>query len=581
MYRIAKKTIKTLLILLVLLLNIFTLSSTPVDSQIIPLYSSFYTDFDTLMVSIGKNANATRPYTVAEANLYLNDINIEKLNGAEKRLYEKLLSEVKSKESNEVMNFDYSLSLNPEIYFHTNTSFSDRVYFLNDNIETWPEYGYENEDKYLVWDRDKPHFMDLDLNLSFANTVTLLFQFPITNTVHTGIPSGSDHFMSNIPFLASLESFSTSNFQDFSMNFPYRANITVAGNWYTLTIGRDRFQYGLGETGNFIIDSSLPYHNAISLSFFTKTFKYNFFASFFPYPDQYINIDENNGSSYSTDLIFDQNEDAFTGIKMFMVHRFDWTMNKGKHRMAITEGIMYQNEEGNLDLQVFNPMMFFHNMYIAGNSNSILQLEYDLSLAKGITQRLAIAIDDFNIPFEDTDGSEKRPNAVGLQYGIRTSHPIDEGFLESNIELTYMSPYFYLRDGKGEKSLPLDFVIAVRNQRSSAGMYDLYTIGYPGGGDQGIAHINISYRVPYYYMAKLSLEYRFFGNNNLMTIYMKGDENGPLTHMLSIKVNGEYHLMSNMKIGLEIEDKMYFNYNNIKNNFQNDFLITVSYNYFF
>ena len=553
-------------------------------SAFIPLDSPFYDDFDTLMIAEGLQPSRTRPYTYGEAALYLEALEGRELAAEEQLLYRRLCDMAGTDNGDGIISFGMDLMLQPEIYVHTNTGFADRVGFLNEKKteETLSEYGYENSDKYMLWDRERPHFLDLDLALSFADRVTLLFRFPVTNTVHTGVPSGSRNVMTNLPFLASPSDFSTDSFQDFSMNFPYRAHISIADSWYSILIGRERLEYGAGATGNFIIDSSLPYHNALSVSFFTPSFKYTFLLSFFPHPSQYlgetVKVSED-GTQYITDLVFDQNTNAFTGTKLFMSHRFEWTMNSGRHRFAITEGIIYQNDKGFVDLQVLNPMMFFHNMYIAGNANSMIQGEWDVSLAKGVSQHIAFAVDDLNIPFEQNDGSEKRPSAIGLQYGIDTSHSIGSGFLESRTEITYMSPYFYLRDGKDAESYPLDFVIAIRNQRSGYGIYDLYTIGYPNGGDQWIAHLSLSYRVPQRYKAAISTEYRAYGRNNLMTVYMKGDASKPLTHSVKVTISGEYHINSSMKVGAGIEDIVFFNFGNEPGKIENDLRFRLSFRY--
>ena len=528
----------------------------------------------------------TRPYTYGEAGLYLDSLSSYAMSAPEKRIYDRLTAMIEGDEGDDVFSFDYSMKLQPEIYIHGNTGFSDRVDFMNleNAAQTGIEYGYQNSDKYLTWDRDKPHFLDLDLALSVKDRVTLLFRLPVTNTVHTGTPSGSKVFMTNIPFLSSLSDFSAKNFQDFSMNFPYRAYLSAADSWYSVLIGRERFNYGAGRTGNFIVDGSLPYHNALSVSFFSPTFKYTFLLSFFPHPSQYIEKDADgniiiNGSEYATDLIFDQNKNAFTGIKMFMSHRFDWTMDNGRHRMAVTEGIIYQNDSGMIDLQILNPMMFFHNLYIAGNANSFLQIEWDMAILKGLSQHLAIAIDDFNIPFEDSDGSDPRPNAIGIQYGLDTSHAIGKGFLESSVEFTYMSPYFYLRDGKSASSYPLDFVVAIRNQRSAYGIYDLYTLGYPGGGDQTAVMLSISYREPFLYKAGFSAEYRLYGSKNLMTVYAEGDDSKPYTHSIKLEAEGDYYILDNLSISSALTALIFLNYNNEEGRTESDVQFRLSMSY--
>ena len=554
----------------------------PSQSDFLPLSSQFYREFDTLMTMLGREVNMTRPYTYGEAAGFVRAIDRDSLSSAEIVLYDYLAEETAAAEDSKTVSFDARMTLQPEMYLHYNTgTFSDPIERTEDNKLI---YSYANTDKYMLWNKDEPPLFEADLALSFKDTVTLFFRAPVTNTVHTGVPKGTSVWMTNIPILAAPVDTSLDSFQDFSMNFPKRAYMSIAGDWYSVQIGREQLNYGSGITGGFTIDGSLPYHNALSLSFFSDTFKYTFLLSFFPHPSQYM-ADPSaviNGNMHETDLMFDQNTNAFTGTKMFMSHRFDWTMGNGRHRMAVTEGIMYQSDDGILDLQILNPMMFFHNMYIAGNSNSILQVEWDMALTKGLRQHLAIAIDDFSIPFEGEDGSKPRPNAIGVQYGLTSAHELGDGIIESEAEITYMSPYLYLRDGKkaSDNPYPLDFVVAIRNQRSGEGVYDLYSIGYPNGGDQMIAHLGVTYRVPFSYCAGLAAEYRLFGKNNLMTIYdSEENEDMVLSHMLTISAEGGYSFMPELELYGAIEGRMVFNYGNEKDRFEHDVLFTLGMKY--
>lgn len=556
------------------------LAAAPASSAFIPLDSTFYEDYDLLMASIGRQPNRSRPFSYGEARVYLSQIDDTVLSDAQEALYGGLLDQA-GVEEDETISFVVDGHISPAIYIHTDTEhFRDRVDFLNSDATMGggsPEYHYENVDKFLLWDREREHFADIDLTLSFADSVSLVFRLPIANTVHTGVPTSSRILMTNIPFLASVTDLDVNVFQDFSMNFPYRAGISFGNDWFNLTIGRERFSYGSGMVGDFVIDEALPYHNALSLSFFTQTFKYNFLISFFPHPSQYILTDADgdvlyseDGQSYQNSLIFDQNSDAFTGIKFFMAHRFEWTMAEGRHRFAITEGIMYQNDKGIVDLQVLNPMMLFHNMYIAGNSNSILQAEWDSSFDYGIGQHIAIAVDDLAIPFEETDGSQTRPNAIGMQYGITYTSQLGPGFLANGLDLTYMSPYFYLRDGKDPGAYPLDFVVAIRNQRSAFGVYDLYTIGFPGGGDQAVIAFNSAYSMPGIFDVGLDVEYSIHGPNNLMTVYGKGDGDKPNTHSLTVTLSASYDITPSVRIETSLADRYITNYDNSSHEPVND-----------
>ena len=171
------------------------------SSSVIPLDSDFYQDFDSLMNALGKQSDKTRPYTIYEAEKYLNQIEEESLSAAEKKVFLALEDMIDDGIDSENYSFDFDLKLQPQLYIHTNTDFKDRVDFLNDGSEN-VEYGYDNSDKFMTWDREKPHFIDMDFYLSFNERVSLLFRLPITNTIHTGSPSGSRYFMTNFPFLA-------------------------------------------------------------------------------------------------------------------------------------------------------------------------------------------------------------------------------------------------------------------------------------------------------------------------------------------------------------------------------------------
>lgn len=566
-----KSKIITALLAALLLLLPSILWALPSQSDFIPLQSSFYSDLDTLLVTTGENVNMTRPYTYGEAGSIVDSLGKSVDSEAEEILYRKLQKDTETAEgSDDAFNFSLAGELAAQSYIHYNTEvFRDPI---KRDSEGKLVYKYQNSDKYGLWDREKPHFLDLGLSLTAMDRVTLLFTLPFTNTVHTGTPSGSRVWMTNIPIFSSLLDTTADSFQDVSMNFPYRAYISIADDWYSVQLGRERLNYGSGITGSMVISDALPYHNSFSFSLFSSSLKYSFLLSFFPYPDQYL----------SDDLVFNQNSNAFTGIKFFMVHRFDWTMDSGRHRFAVSEGIMYQNDKGIVDLQVLNPMMFFHNMYIAGNSNSILLLEWDAAITDGLRQQLALAIDDFNIPFESEDGSERRPNAIGIQYGLRTSHSLGQGFLESAFELVYMSPYFYLRDGKEASDYPLDFVVAIRNQRSGEGVYDLYTIGYPNGGDQFIAHIDLSYTVPLSWSVAFGAEYRLYGQNNLMTKYnSKADPDKVNSHQVILEAGTEVFLTQRLSLNAGLEATMIFNFDNDKGRFEHDCLFTIGCSYRF
>lgn len=478
---------KLLSIILIILSITDSICALPVGgSAKIKLSDYFYEELDLLFLSLGKAVSKTRPYSANEAILYLKAIENENMNENQKKVYEKLLSQVALDNNESVFNFSTRGTINPEVYYHTNTSFRDSI--------TYDANGKPSEEytsKYSAFDNElanaikRNKFMTIGLDLMIKSTGAVHFELPIENTVHTLKPFGSTNFINNIPMVSSFTSF---DYEDFNFNFPYRAFISIGGEWWNMQLGRDQYNHGSGESGNFVVDSHLPYHNALNLSVFTPRLKVDFLASFFPYPGQYEDPSNSTDKTIGLKRYFDQNTDAFTGIKMLLDHRFEWIDSSRRSRLAVEEAIIYQSSKGMLDLQVLNPVMFFHNLYIAGNANSILTIEWDYMFTKGLEQSIAIVIDDLNIPGEKKhakeDGDEAKPDALGLQLGLKSATSISSGFLKTIAEVTFTSPALYLRDGiynDNNQAYTLNYIVAIRNQRSNHGVYDLTYLGYPYG----------------------------------------------------------------------------------------------------
>ena len=466
---------------------IFSMSAkSPVPATIIKLSDSFYDEMDTLFLSLGKALSMTRPYSKEEAGLYLQSIKQERMSDIERALYDKLNKELETEKENDVFSYEAKGQITPQIYAHTNREyFRDNIVYGTDNkpIEPYTK-EYLPFDGDITWADQRDRFMNIGLSLGIKNSAGMHFELPIMNSVHTLRPFGSEYIANNIPMISSFRSF---DYEDFNFNFPYRAFINLGGSWWTMQIGREQYNNGSGVSGNFVVDGHVPYHNAFNISVFSEQVKLSFLASFFPHPSQYYK--ENTDDQSKLNRYFDQTGDAYTGIKMLLDHRIEWTTKNRRSRLALEEAIIYQSDKGIVDMQILNPVMFFHNLYIAGNSNSILSLEWDYVFAPGIEQSVALVVDDLNIPGEKKHDLENlgktKADAIGLQLGLKTSHPIDKGFLKTRTELTYTSSALYLKGGlKNENDGPgynLNYVIAIRNQRSNHGIFDLTYIGYPYG----------------------------------------------------------------------------------------------------
>ncbi len=556
-----KKLLSIILIILSINYSVFSL---PVGgSAKIKLSDYFYEELDLLFLSLGKTVSRTRPYSANEAILYLKAIENDAMTDNQRRVYEKLLSQVALDSNESVFNFSTRGTINPEVYYHTNTAFRDSITYES-NGKPSDEYTakYSAFDNELANSLRRSKFMTIGLDLMIKSTGAVHFELPIENTVHTLKAFGSTNFMNNIPMVSS---FTALDYEDFNFNFPYRAFISVGGEWWNMQLGRDQYDHGSGVSGNFVVDSHVPYHNALNLSVFTPRLKVDFLASFFPYPDQYEMPSASTDKTIGLDRYFDQNKDAYTGIKMLLDHRLEWIDSSRKSRLAVEEAIIYQSSKGILDLQVLNPVMFFHNLYIAGNANSILSLEWDYMFTKGLEQSIAIVIDDMNIPGErkhaSEDGDEAKPDALGLQLGLKSAASLSNGFLKGTIEATFTSPALYLRDGND--GYTLNYVVAIRNQRSNHGVYDLTYLGYPYGCNNFNVLLSLEYLSIDRWSVGAELMFNAKGPVNAASRYSKKDSSGKISYpfikyqdlisdetqyTLRTTVGGSYSLNENLDI---------------------------------
>jgi hypothetical protein len=160
---------------------------------------------------------------------------------------------------------------------------------------------------------------------------------------------------------------------------------------------------------------------------------------------------------------------------------------------------MYQSEDGELDLRVFNPFMLYHNYFIRSNANSITSLEIDYTPFKFWNIYSQLVVDEYAFgSVEQNLETGRHPNAVGFMLGVKTVRAVSGGMFYANLEGVYTDPYLYLRseDGDSDQSLSdssdtLNFVVAIRRWLSSPDrvVYDQTYLGYQYGGDSIVGNL--------------------------------------------------------------------------------------------
>ena len=271
------------------------------------------------------------------------------------------------------------------------------------------------------------------------------------------------------------------------MNFPNRAYVAFGFDAFRIVGGRDRISWGNGVMGNMMIGDTLPYHDYISLSFTgSEWFSYQMLISFFSHSANFLDTTSP-----------DSDRNPLHGIRFFLGHRFEFRFLADKIRLTVNESIMYQAADGYLDPRLLNPLMFFHNLYMAGNANSLAVFELEYAPAKYINFYLQFALDDLAMPTEPQPGKDAGASADGwgFMYGLRYAQPISsEGdYIFGNAEFVCTSPFLYHRAlDKNESAFDLYYISSQRVLDGGARKISRY-LSFPFGSDAIAALIRFGY----------------------------------------------------------------------------------------
>lgn len=375
-----------------------------------------------------------------------------------------------------------------ETYSHTNVDGATRTDVNGTTEKTF--VGREN----WAYDLTKPTpFLDFQMQVGIKDHSYIYFGMPLQSNYH--ISRGYEQEIGSTNISTSLVGFQNMKFKMiFDINVPYRTFLAIGSENWNLQMGRDRISWGLGTTGNMVISDTLPYHEMIRFSAFSERFKFTYLVSSFPhkanfYDPSYVGSSTNDKS-------------ANKGISLYIAHRLEGKFLSDRLSVSITEAIMYASESGVISLRSLNPVMVFHNLYTAADSNSTLAIEMDYTPIKGLNLYLQAIVDDLAVGEAiSSPTSTGYPNAIGLLGGMTYSTKAGSGLLRVNLEAAYTSPYLYLRYNESSGAADtdkygLDYVVAVRTYATGddSVIYDEFFLGYKYGGDAIVTNLNVSWK---------------------------------------------------------------------------------------
>ena len=430
--------------------------------------------------------STTGPWSEDEVKLMLSKLDQDKLSPSEKETYDYVLGSLEHDDDI----FRFNLDANLEFYAHSNSEdFIGR--------STWTE-------------ETKP-MLEITTDSWIGENFYGLFTINVANAK---LMKGGDKVekFGSTSLSSNLIMVPPAGMKTLDFGFPHNAYIAAGGDNWNLMWGKYNLGWGPGKTGNFIIGDHLGYHNNIKLTAFNKSFKYTFLLDSFPHPMNYYNADSSNGKvGYIGDTGL-STQDQLKGMRLMLSHRLEWRVFDDRLNIALTEGLMYMDENNMIGLNVLNPSMLWHNLYTRAHSNSILSLELDWTVMKGLNIYGSIVVDENVLPGEPIPGKKgdepAEPSAMGYMLGATYTLPLTKGILEFNAEGVCTDPFLYLRDGgivssngedyrtqkKGQYGI--NYVVALRDIYNTGGGVE-YTeeyLGYKYGGDAIVGNFSVDYK---------------------------------------------------------------------------------------
>lgn len=548
-----------------------------------PLDSPLYRNLATLYILQGKALPSTSlPYNEEEALRLLQQIDQSKLaSKAELALYASLVQELEPKRKQAgKLGYAIDLTLNTELYTHTNTidftaerdwmyGYGKRKSFGNLSFETWPVDSFYSY-----------------FELSLMNNFGVLDSFGTTkaneqpNTLYGKAPLTSNIIM-----------VWPNKIENIDLNFPYRAFVSLGSEHWNLQIGRDKLSWGAGKSGNLMISNNMPYQQFGRFTTSFERFKYTFASSFYTHPKIHTYASGDNAGSNAQDLLGD-------GIKMFLAHRVEFRFLQDKAGLAISESMMYQSASGSIDLRFLNPVGFYHNQYIRGNSNSMLVFEIDYTPRKALNLYAQIGIDEIAFGEDIPPAANSKPNAFGYLAGVQGAFGISDGVFTYSLEGAYTDPFLYIREpyNKNTQQFGVGYDVIVRVLSHS--MENLhYWQGYPYGGDAIVAQLNLGYERPgkvRFEASTLFMVHGVLGIDSIWQLYQgfeslvttpttqnpfDSTESGPVSYTLLPSFLGEYTLNKNLSGMAHIAVPMIWNKGNVAKALTYDIQMSIGVTY--
>ena len=378
----------------------------PYDSPAISLLRSIY-------LEQGKDTLSTAgPFSIGELRMMLDKIDRSKLSPAGMRAYDSILAAIQTKPASAPMALGFAAhpATSLEGYFHTN----------QDPTQTQWQDGYNQRLPMIsipmdIWIGDHI-YGDFDLTLS---------------QTHDGVD----------PLLVPQNYFNwTTNLDLLDDEIPRRAFVAAGGDDWSFSIGRDRFSWGNGQTGNLFLSDAPDFQDFARLTLYWPSIKYTALWIMLNYgldPNYRSPITGTDGGNTDVGSSYPRN---------LFVHRLDFAFFD-RLSLSASEGILIGGVEP--DLVYFNPLIIFHDLFRWGHASTIVSVDASYDPWKYVELYGQVASNKITIPWEISRygvAASDQPDSTAFLGGVRARVPVWQGYIDAGGEAVNVGPWMYLRE---------------------------------------------------------------------------------------------------------------------------------------
>lgn len=311
----------------------------------------------------------------------------------------------------------------------------------------------------------------------------------------------------------------TKNWEALDYEIPQRAFVGLGGDDWSFSIGRDRFSWGNGESGDSVISDAPDYYDFGRLTLFWPSFKYSFL---------WIMLDTNL-EAYGT-------PQTSTGIppnyvndnipRNFILHRMDFSIFD-KVTLSALEGMLIGGVQP--DIVDFNPVMILHDLFNFANSSIIMAVEADVNpwkylelYGQAASNKLVSSaeVDEYGV------ASQSVANTYALIGGARSRIPLFSGYLNAGAEYTAVSPWMYVRENP---LVSYEWWRYLASNVPGSGQWESQPLGYFTGPDALVFYVWAGYDVPNAWSVSFDYENVVKGEQSFSTAYVESIAAAALT----------------------------------------------------